>query len=311
MGGVNGSKNFQLNCEGWEKLRAKAAAGKQLGSIAAVEFAPDSVLCGPVTGAVQNIGYEKEEDFYLPYLSAAYRAGAGLCVGDGSPDQKLTLGLDAVRALQKRAKDDAAARSAERGEKIKSAEDGQLLFAGHDARQSAHTLMAAVFIKPYPNGIMAERAEWTRDVAGIIGCDIDAHHIATMAGRAALEKKTAADLKAFRKVLGVPLAVKGVFTLDDIELIKELKPEICYVSNHGGRIDTVIGSTADFLAAHIAEIKDFSGEVWVDGGIRSREDVQTAIFYGADKVIMARPIISALCKGGEDAAFEAIKRVVS
>lgn len=290
MGGVNGSKNFQLNCEGWEKLRQKAAAGKMLRAIASMEFNPSSVLCGPVTGAVQNIGYEHEADFYLPYLSAAYRAGIGLCVGDGTPDEKLTLGLDAVRALQKRDQVSAPPQTA--------------------TRQAKKKLMAAVFIKPYPNEIMAQRAEWARDVAGIIGCDIDASHIATMAGKVTLEKKTAGDLAEFRKVLGVPLAVKGVFTAEDIELVKALKPEICYVSNHGGRIDTVVGSTADFLAAHIAQLKDICGEVWVDGGIRSREDIQTALFYGADKVVMARPIISALCKGGEDGAFELIKGMV-
>ena len=31
----------------------------------------------------------------------------------------------------------------------------------------------------------------------------------------------------------------------------------------------------------------------MDGGIRTREDIQTALYYGADQVIMARPLIRA------------------
>lgn len=279
MGGVDGNKNFQANCEGWKKLRKKAAADKMLGTIASVEFKSTDVLCAPVTGAVQNIGYEKEEDFYLQYLSAARRGGLGLCIGDGAPDEKFLLGLEAVRTLQQ--------------------------------REGDASLKAAVFIKPYPNDIMAQRAQKAKDVANIIGCDIDAYHIATMTGAAKLEKKSVEDLKALRKVLNLPLAVKGVFTAESIELVQKLKPEICYVSNHGGRIDTVFGSTADFLALHIAELKPFCSEVWVDGGIRTREDVQTALFYGADKAVMARPIISALCKGGEEGAVQSINGIVS
>lgn len=278
IGGVNGNKNFQLNCAGWKKLRDKVSAKGMLGKIAALDFKSDVVLCAPVTGAVQNIGYDNEADFYLPYLSASYRAGIGLCLGDGAPDEKYTLGIDAVKQLQK--------------------------------REGRADIKAAVFIKPYSNEKMLERAEWARCVAGAIGCDIDASHIATMAGKAALEKKRAADLKALKKASGVPLVVKGVFTAEDIELVRELKPDVCFVSNHGGRIDTAVGSTADFLASHAAELKGLCGELWVDGGIRSREDVQTALYFGADRVAMARPIISALCKGGEDAAIEAIKGMV-
>lgn len=279
IGGVNGNKNFQLNCAAWKKLREKASIKEMGKEIASLDFKSDVVLCAPVTGAVQNIGYDKEADFYLPYLSSAYRAGIGLSVGDGAPDEKLLLSLDAVRQLQK--------------------------------RENNPNIKAAVFIKPYPTKKMIERALLAKDAAKVIGCDIDASHIATMTGIATLEKKSVADLKEFRRSLDVPLAIKGVFTDEDIELIKELKPEICFISNHGGRIDTVTGSTADFLERYAAKVKPYCKEVWVDGGIRSREDVQTALFYGADKVALARPIISALCKGGEDEAIAAIGRMVN
>ena len=66
-----------------------------------------------------------------------------------------------------------------------------------------------------------------------------------------------------------------------------------YISNHGGRVETRVGSTALFLAEHGKELKKYCKELWVDGGIRSRLDIQTALYYGADQIIMARPLIRA------------------
>ena len=66
-----------------------------------------------------------------------------------------------------------------------------------------------------------------------------------------------------------------------------------YISNHGGRVETRVGSTAHFLAEHAADLKKYCSEIWVDGGIRTREDIQTALYYDADQIIMARPLIRA------------------
>ena len=46
-------------------------------------------------------------------------------------------------------------------------------------------------------------------------------------------------------------------------------------------------------AENAEELKKYCNEIWVDGGIRTREDIQTALYYGADQVIMARPLIRA------------------
>lgn len=249
LGGVFEGKNFQLNCEGWKELY-----NSKKDEISKIAFSAKQLRCGPVTGAVENIGYANEGDFYLPYLKNAAQAGFGLCVGDGCPDEKLKLGAAAVSELG---------------------------------------VSAAFFLKPYPQEKLFERVEWVRPYASHIGIDIDSYNIVTMRNLVHLERKTAAQLEEFRAHTKLPFVIKGVFTDDDIELVREVRPDVVYISNHGGRVETRIGSTADFLSEHAAELKKFCKEIWVDGGIRTREDIQTALYFGADQVIMARSLIRA------------------
>ena len=87
-----------------------------------------------------------------------------------------------------------------------------------------------------------------------------------------------------------------MFTEHDRELVKEVKPDICYISNHGGRVDTVTGSTAEFLMKNADVLRANSGRLWVDGGIRSAADARKAASYGCDTVLLGRPLITALCR---------------
>ena len=259
LGGVFEGKNFQLNCEGWHELFDAAVTRGNGEDIRNVSVRPELLRCGPVTGAEENIGYAHEADFYLPYLRNAVQAGFGLCVGDGCPDEKLKLGAAAVRELA----------------------------------AVYHGLKAAFFLKPYPQEKLFERIEWIRPYASHIGIDIDSYNIVTMRNLVNLERKTAAQLEEFRNHTKLPFVIKGVFTEEDIALVREVRPDVVYISNHGGRVETRIGSTAKFLAENASELKKYCKELWVDGGIRTKQDVQTALYYGANQVIAARPLIRA------------------
>lgn len=254
LGGVFEGKNFQLNYEGWRELLEAAVENGAGEEISNIPVSPSTLRCGPVTGAVENIGYTNESDFYLPYLQNAAREGLGLCVGDGCPDEKLKLGVEAVKQL---------------GQK------------------------AAFFLKPYPQEKLFERIEWVRSYASHIGIDIDSYNIVTMRNLVNLERKTALQLQEFREHTKLPFVIKGVFTLDDLTLVSLVRPDVVYISNHGGRVETRVGSTAQFLAENAKELKKNCKEIWVDGGIRTKQDIQTALYYGADQVILARPLIRA------------------
>lgn len=265
LGGVFENKNFQLNCEAWHNI-FDSFSDEVKKAVLQIRVDGSKVRCGPVTGAVENIGYEKEEDFYFSYLNSVNSAGYGLCVGDGCPDLKLKLGIEAVKKLNQKA-------------------------------DSCDSVKPAFFLKPYPQEKLFERVEWIKPYAGFIGIDIDSYNILTMRNLVNLERKTKVQLEEFRSHFDVPFVIKGVFTEEDLELVRNVRPEIVYISNHGGRVETRIGSTGDFLAKHAAELKKYCTQIWVDGGIRTKQDIQTALYLGADQVIAARPFIRVVFDG--------------
>ena len=135
LGGVFESQNFQLNCQAWAKYKA-AAVSENEDKFNSIKVDVSKLRCGPVTGAVENIGFANEKDFYLPYLKNAFDSGIGLCVGDGCPDEKLINGIDAVKKI---------------GTK------------------------AAFFIKPYPDAKLEERVSWIKPYAEYIGIDMKSY----------------------------------------------------------------------------------------------------------------------------------------
>lgn len=252
LGGVFDGKNFQLNFLAWRKYHLNLTENSK--NTCDFFVSPKDLACGPVTGAVENIGYKNEEDFYFPYLNNANKFSLNLCVGDGFPDEKLMFGLNAIQRIGKK---------------------------------------AAFFLKPYPDEKLFERIDLVKNNAEFIGIDIDSFNIKTMRNLVNLEQKTAKQIQEFRKYSKIPFVLKGVFTQKDKELVKSVKPDVVYISNHGGRVETRIGSTADFLAENYDELKNFCSEIWVDGGIRTKNDVIAAKKLGAKRVIIARPLIRA------------------
>lgn len=249
MGGVFESANFILNCAEWKNYYTSDS------------YPLPRLRLAPMTGAVENVGYEDERQFYFDLIRASVKADLALSIGDGYPDLKLFSGIEALRGVKKK---------------------------------------GAVFLKPYPQMKLFERIEASLESAEIIGVDTDAYNIVTMRNLVHLEKKTAKDLAALKKYAKLPFAVKGIFTSYDIEVVKELKPDIAIISNHGGRIETDRGSVAAFAHSHLKEIKKYSGEVWADGGLRKREDFMAASSLGVEEVLIGRPCITALLRDREN-----------
>ena len=81
------------------------------------------------------------------------------------------------------------------------------------------------------------------------------------------------------------------------------------ISNHGGRVENRIGSTADFLKAMGQTLKNYCNELWIDGGIRKQKHLITASLFGVSEVMLGRPFITALCKCGTEAVFKMMQNL--
>ena len=92
-----------------------------------------------------------------------------------------------------------------------------------------------------------------------------------------------------RKMLSVPLAVKGVLTAEDAKEFVNHGFDAIYVSNHGGRSLDYDPSTLEVLT-EIVDAVPARVPVLLDSGIRSGSDILKALALGAKAVCLGRVI---------------------
>ena len=106
-----------------------------------------------------------------------------------------------------------------------------------------------------------------------------------------------ADIGRLAELSGLPVLVKGVLRGDDAERCVAAGAAGVVVSNHGGRqLDRAV-STAHALPEVVAAVAG-RVPVLVDGGLRTGEDVLTALALGARAVLLGRPVLWALAAAG-------------
>ena len=124
----------------------------------------------------------------------------------------------------------------------------------------------------------------------------------SLAGQAA--DVTFADIGWLAR-MGVPVLVKGVLRPDDARACLDAGAAGVIVSNHGGRqLDRAVPAALALpaVAAELGRADDGTGpgRVYADGGLRTGEDVLTALALGAHAVFLGRPVLWALTCGGAD-----------
>jgi L-lactate dehydrogenase (cytochrome) len=107
-----------------------------------------------------------------------------------------------------------------------------------------------------------------------------------------------ADVEWIKKRWGGKLILKGIMDVDDARLAADSGADALIVSNHGGRqLDGAPSSIAALPA--IAEAVGHRIEVWMDGGIRSGQDVLKAVALGARGTLIGRSFLYGLGAMGE------------
>ena len=108
----------------------------------------------------------------------------------------------------------------------------------------------------------------------------------------------------------MPFIVKGIMTPAGALKAAEAGAGAIVVSNHGGRVQGGVPSTAEVLPA-IVDALGGRIPVIVDGGIRSGVDVFRALALGADAVLIGRPVLTAIYGAGEEGFRVYMDKIVS
>ncbi len=114
-----------------------------------------------------------------------------------------------------------------------------------------------------------------------------------------------ADVQWVRKRWGGKLILKGIMDAADARLAADSGADAIVVSNHGGRQLDGAPSSISALPA-IVDAVGSRIEVWMDGGIRSGQDVLKAVALGAKGTLLGRAFVYGLGARGEQGVTECL-----
>ncbi len=118
------------------------------------------------------------------------------------------------------------------------------------------------------------------------------------------------DIEWIKKCWGGKLILKGIMDAEDARLAVDSGADALVVSNHGGRqLDGAPSSISALPAIAHAVGKEI--EVWMDGGIRSGQDVLKAIALGAKGTMIGRPFLYSLGAMGEAGVSRCLQMIAN
>ena len=114
------------------------------------------------------------------------------------------------------------------------------------------------------------------------------------------------DIAEIRKKWDGKVILKGIMDPQDAHLALKIGADAIVVSNHGGR---QLDGTSSTIAA-LPKILDAVGdkcEVWMDGGLRTGQDILKAIAIGAKGTLIGRAFTFGLGANGEAGVLETLR----
>ena len=115
-----------------------------------------------------------------------------------------------------------------------------------------------------------------------------------------------ADVAWVKERWGGKLILKGIQDVEDARLAVQSGADAIVVSNHGGRQLDGAQSSIEALPAIVAAVGS-EVEVWMDGGIRSGQDVLKAWALGARGTLIGRAMVYGLGAMGEAGVTKALQ----
>ena len=160
----------------------------------------------------------------------------------------------------------------------------------------------------HPRWCMGMLGTRRRNFGNIVGYVKDVDNIGSLGEWTAKQfdpRLSWADVEWIKKRWGGKLILKGIMDVEDARLAADSGADALIVSNHGGRQLDGAPSSISALPA-IAAAVGSRIEVWMDGGIRSGQDVLKACALGARGTMIGRSFLYGLGALGEAGVSKAL-----
>ena len=161
----------------------------------------------------------------------------------------------------------------------------------------------------HPRWCMGMLGTQRRNFGNIVGHVKDVSNIGSLAQWTASQfdpRLSWADVEWIKKRWGGKLILKGIMDVEDARLAADSGADAVIVSNHGGRqLDSAPSAIAALPA--IAAAVGSRIEVWMDGGIRTGQDVLKAWALGARGTLIGRSFLYGLAALGEPGVSRALE----
>ena len=155
-------------------------------------------------------------------------------------------------------------------------------------------------------GMLGTRRHTFRNLVGHVKEVSDMKSLAAWTNEQFDPRLSWADVDWVRERWGGKLILKGIMEVEDAKLAAQHGADAIVVSNHGGRQLDGAPSSIHALPAIVEAVGD-QIEVWMDGGIRSGQDVLKAWALGARGTMIGRAMAYGLGAMGEAGVTKALQ----
>lgn len=155
-------------------------------------------------------------------------------------------------------------------------------------------------------GMAGTRRHTFRNLVGHVQAVSDMKSLAVWTNEQFDPRLSWADVAWVKELWGGKLILKGIMDAEDARLAVASGADAIVVSNHGGRQLDGAPSSIAALPAIVSEVGS-KIEVWMDGGIRSGQDVLRAWALGARGTMIGRAMVYGLGAMGEAGVTKALQ----
>ncbi|MEO8121777.1 MAG: alpha-hydroxy acid oxidase [Rhodoferax sp.] len=157
-------------------------------------------------------------------------------------------------------------------------------------------------------GMMGTRRHTFRNLVGHVEAVSDMASLASWTNEQFDPRLSWPDVEWVKEKWGGKLILKGIQDVEDARLAVKSGADAIVVSNHGGRQLDGAPSSITALPAIAAAVGE-QIEVWMDGGIRSGQDVLKAWALGARGTMIGRAMVYGLGAMGEAGVTKALEMI--